>query len=453
VTIDTLPDVALLEIFNFYVDEAWIEGWCTLVHVCRKWRNIVFGSPRRLKLRLYCEARTPVRETLDVWPLLPIVIRVYGYEMWGVDNIIAALEHNDRICQLELIDIPSSQMEKVLAAMQQPFPALTRLELQPRDVNALAVPPSFLGGTSPRLQTLTLDCVLFPGLPKLLMSATHLVRLYLYRIPHSGYISPEALTTCLSVLTRLESLVIRFESPLCRPDWKSRRPPPRTRTLLPALTLLQFRGVSEYLEDLAARIDAPLLDKLVITFFHQLLFDTPQITQFISRTPKFKAHAAEAHVVFSDSHIRVTFPQTLDGALELGISCSQSDWQLSSLAQVCSSSFPQTLIPAVEHLYILKHRSSQLRWQDDIEGSQWLECLNPFASAKGLYVSQEFAPRIAPALQALVGKSVTEMLPTLQNLFLEEPQLSGHAQEAIGQFVAARQLASHPIAVSRWERG
>lgn len=34
VTIDMLPDVALLTVFDFYVD---IEEWQTLVHVCRKW--------------------------------------------------------------------------------------------------------------------------------------------------------------------------------------------------------------------------------------------------------------------------------------------------------------------------------------------------------------------------------------------------------------------------------
>ena len=48
VTIDMLPDVALLEIFDFYEDEIRIEAWHTLVQVCRKWRNLVFGSPRRL---------------------------------------------------------------------------------------------------------------------------------------------------------------------------------------------------------------------------------------------------------------------------------------------------------------------------------------------------------------------------------------------------------------------
>jgi len=127
-TIDVLPDVALLGIFDFYTDEGQVEEWHTLVHVCRRWRIVVFGSPRRLDLRLLCTARTPIREMLDVWPPLPIVVRGDGHGKWGVKNILAALEQNDRICQLHLV--PFLQMEKVIAAMQKPFPELTRLYIR-----------------------------------------------------------------------------------------------------------------------------------------------------------------------------------------------------------------------------------------------------------------------------------------------------------------------------------
>jgi hypothetical protein len=370
-----------------------------------------------------------------------------------MDNILAALERNDRICDLDL-NFPSSSFEEVLAAMQHPFPALTRLTLglQPRDEPVLVDPALFLGGSAPRLRELYLYYIPFPGLPKLLLSATHLVHLQLCNIPHSGYISPEAMVTCLSVLTRLERLTIEFGSPRCRPDQKSQRPPPPTRAVLHVLDWLKFSGVSEYLEVLLARIDAPLLDRLDINLFHQLIFDTSQLAQLISCTSKLKAYN-EAHVDFSDSRVWVRLyqldPQASDGVLELGISCGQSDWQLSSLAQVCS----QALIPIVEHLYI--NGSRQLCWQDDIENSQWLELFHPFTAVKHLYLSSEFAPRIAPALQEFAGERAIEALPTLQNIFLEEPTSgsSGPAQEIIGKFVAARQLASHPtsIAVSRWE--
>jgi hypothetical protein len=48
-----------------------------------------------------------------------------------------------------------------------------------------------------------LDGIPFPGLPKLLLSATHLVQLVLTNIPHSGYFSPEAIVAPLSLCPAL----------------------------------------------------------------------------------------------------------------------------------------------------------------------------------------------------------------------------------------------------------
>ena len=460
VTIVVLPDVALLEIFHFYVDDARnvvnayqekIEAWHTLVHVCRKWRSVVFGSPLRLNLRLHCTESTPVRKTLDVWPILPIVVWSSRNPKWSMDNIVAVLEHNHRIYELDLGHMPDSEFEKVLATMQQPFPALKNLYLSYTDV---VIPASFLGGSALQLQSLIMDGILFPALPKLLLSATHLVHLRLEKIPHSGYIPPETMVSCLSALTRLKFLIIGFKSPQSRPD--RRRPPPPTRTLLPVLTSLRFEGVCKYLDDFLARIDAPLLKELEVAFFHQLIFDTPQLNQFISRTPNLKTHN-EAQMEVYPWHVSVRLPtqsalsQTFVGEVELKVLCQQADWQLSSLAQVCSSFFPQTFISAVEHLYI-KNTATILHWkpEDDIESSQWLEFFHPFIGVKNLYVSSAYTPYIVPALQELFGESGTEALPSLQTLFLEDPPPSGPIQEAIGKIVAARQLADHPVAVSPW---
>ena len=45
VNIEMLPEVALLNIFDFYLVEAHeIEAWHKLAHVCRQWRNIVFTN-------------------------------------------------------------------------------------------------------------------------------------------------------------------------------------------------------------------------------------------------------------------------------------------------------------------------------------------------------------------------------------------------------------------------
>jgi len=446
-TVDILIDDVLLEIFYFLVVEFGIEAdkwWRTLVHVCRKWRNVVFGSPHRLNLRLVCSDRTPVREMPDVWPPLPIAIYHHVRLKSGWDNIIAALERNNRVCQIRLK--LHLQWKKVLDAVQGPFPALTHLTLLSDIEIAPVVPDSFL---APRLQDLRLERVPIPGLPKLLLSATDLGHLTLRRIPHSGYISPEAIVTCLSTLPTLETLYLEFESPRSRPNHQSRRLPPPTRSVLPALIKLYFTGVSEYLEDLVARIDSPLLDCLDIRLFHQLIFDTPQLTQFISRTPTLEVHD-QARVDFSNLDVRVTFPKTSSSYhLTLKVLCRQPEWQLSSMAQICTSIFPRSLIHMVERLYIRGRSYPGFLWQDDIENSQWLELLHPFTAVKDLYLSKKFAPRIARSLQELVGGRTSEVLPTLQSLFLEDLYPRGAFEEAIGKFVAARQLSNQPVAISQ----
>ena len=445
-TIDILPDIVLLDIFESYLEKAWIEQWHTLVHVCKRWRNVVFGSPRRLNLRLCCGTETPVRTSLDVWPLLPIIVLVYSHEGWGgadgEDNIIAALEQNDRICA---ICLPPRLPLAVLAAMQRPFPELTRLELGNGFESFPVLPASFLGGSAPRLQKLTLDGIPFPELPKLLLSTTHLAKLELLRIPYSGYISPEEMVFGLSALTRLERLVIGFRSSQSPPHQKNRRQ--QTRALFPVLAEFWFEGVGEYLEDLVARIDTPLLDNFTITFSCLPIFDTPQLNQFIIRTSKFKTHN-EARVVLADDDIQVKLPQS-DGALCLRILCDRQDLQLSYLVQVCSSFFPQAFMTAVEHLYIL--RDTFWCWTEDIENNRWLELFYPFTAVKVLYISREFVPHVTLALQELVGERVTEVLPVLQGLFLEDTPPPG-VQEAIGRFIASRQLVGRPIAVFRWKR-
>lgn len=124
------------------------------------------------------------------------------------------------------------------------------------------------------------------------------------------------------------------------------------------------------------------------------------------------------------------------------------DWQLSFLAQIRTSYSP--LLSTTENLYTYEHL--QLNWKDGIEITEWLELLPPFTAVKNLYLSRQFVPRIAPAPQELTGGRTAEVLPTLQNLSLEEFRPSEPVQEGIGQFISARQLASQLVAVSLWDR-
>jgi len=71
-------------------------------------------------------------------------------------------------------------------------------------------------------------------------------------------------------------------------------------------------------------------------------------------------------------------------------------------------------------------------------------------AVKNLYLPEEYASLIVPALQGLVEGRTTEVLPALQNIFLKGLKSSGSVQESIGKFVAARQVANHPIGISPW---
>ncbi len=452
IRIDVLPDDVLLEIFDFYVKEhsifltkTEVETWHSLVHVCQRWRSLVFGSPHRLDLQLFCTPRTPSRDILNVWPALPLIIYGSMNLTSGIDNIIIALGHSNRVCEIHLFETETGrgQLENVLGAMQVPFPELTELRLRSRDETPPVIPDSFLGGSAPRLQGLKFNGIPFPGLPNLLSSATHLVDLDLHRIPHSGYISPEAMVALLSVLSSLERLYLQFESPQSRPDLESRRPPPLNRVVIPSLTLFVFKGVSEYLEDLVICIDAPRCHCLEIIFFNQIDFDTPRLAQFISRTPIFRP-LDEAYVQFQNGAVGVELKYNSSHVISrIQIPCREPDWQLSSIAQICNS------LPPVKGLYI-----TGLVWKNDaIENPLWLELLLPFTAVKSLHLHKDLAPVIAATLQELVGARITEVLPCLRNIFVRGCgfELQRPFREHIGQFVAARQLSGHPVTISVWK--
>ena len=459
--IDVLPDNVLLDVFDSYVDPdlpQWgvskneIEAWQLLVHVCRRWRNLVFGSPRRLNLRLFCTPQTPAKDRLDVWPTLPLIVRGIVKSVSAMDNVIAALGRSNCACQVWLSLMVGWQLEKVLAPMQVPFPELTYLYLHSYGETPV-IPNSFLGGSAPCLRYLYLSSIPFPGLPKLLLSATQLVDLLLLDIPHSGYISPKEMVASLTVLPCLEYLSLEFQSPQSRPDWESQSLPPPKRSILPALSYFRFKGVTEYLEQLVACINTPQLDRMDITFFNQIDFDFPRLAQFINITPTLW-ETDEAHVIFYDKLASVglrcpTSKNRIPSSFEIRISCKEPDWQLSSIEQVCNSSLPA--FSMVGDLYI-EQNNSKLVWNENaIENSLWLEVLLPFTAVKNLYLSKKSAPGIEAALQELVGGTMTEVLPSLQNIFVMGLEESGSIRENIGQFINARKLSNRPIAISVWD--
>ena len=452
IRIDVLPDDVLLETFDFYMvlstssgyGETAIEEWQLLVHVCRRWRYLVFGSPRRLNLRLLCTLERPTKDTLDIWPALPLVVDSEGIMdlSLNTDNITTALGQNNRVCKVKL-RLGNRQLEEVLAAMRVSFPELIRIHLVLDKGTPPVIPDSFLGGSAPRLRNFELEGIPFPGLPKLLLSATHLVELSLLNVPHSGYISPKAMVALLSALSSLKELALGFESLQSRPDREIRSLPPPIRSILPALREFYFAGVTEYLEEFVTRIDAPQLVEMHMKFYNQIGFDGQRLAEFIHQTPTLRAHN-EAYVQFGDYYASIEL-RSWPKVLEIGTLYVEPDLQLLFLSQVHNSPLPPP--STVENLYIRRDFGClEPVWKNDIiEKTQWSQLLLPFTAVKNLYLTNEFAPLVGAALQDLIGDKMVEVLPNLENIFVErlEP-----FQENFGQFVARRQLSDHPIAIS-----
>ncbi|KAI0290813.1 hypothetical protein BC826DRAFT_524365 [Russula brevipes] len=134
--------------------------------------------------------------------------------------------------------------------------------------------------------------------------------------------------------------------------------------------------------------------------------------------------------------------------LNLRILCQALDWQLSSLTQFCDSPFLSLF--NLERLEICESSSSGPHWQEDhdVDNIQWLELLHPFTTLKGLSLSKKIAPRVLPPLQELSGERIMDVLPALKSIFLPETSLSRPVKKAFAQFLTARQLSGHPVAVN-----
>ena len=408
--------------------------WKPLTAVCRRWRVIIFASPHFLDLQLECTDRTPTRSSLDIWPPFPIAISCFPSELddEGQDNIIAALEHHDRVIRINLRCFPAT----FSAVTRKPFPVLTDLDLTSYDKIAPVLDEEFIGGSTPHLQRLHLYNIPFPGFRQLALSCSSLSQLTLWRIPIAGYISPDAMVTCLTTLPSLRVLWIGFESPRSRPHRMSLPPP--TRAVLPALIKFGFKGVSEYLEDLVARIDTPNIVGLTINFFMDLMFNIPQLPKFIIRAEGTKS-LSSAEIVFSSSAIQVIFGH----AVYLVIICREPDWQASSMAQVCSQLSP--LLSHVEQLHIREGTPGQARQGNSIDPTQFLELFHPFPATQYLHIYGNLRPLVARALKELTEESATEVLPTLHRLVFRGPSPYGSIQKDIQGFITARQDSTHPV--------
>jgi hypothetical protein len=437
------------------------------VHVCQRWRNIIFASPRQLELYLTCTQRTSVKKNLGFWPVtLPLSLD-YSFFLCRTtpedeDNVVAALDYPSRIHSIGIYGAEAPLMKRVVTAMRKPFPSLTNLDLTCQSPHPIPViPRKFLGGSVPHLQHLRLEYISYPHLPTLLLSARNLVTLILNHIPLNGYI-PEGMAGILATLTGLRTFSISCYDTSPSDQWQS-RPDPPMRSILPALTYFSYNGHSRYLEDFLAQVDMPRVDHVRIEYpMHQIR--ASQLSRFIERTENFKIdQLTRAEVVIYDE----------DPFFALGRPKGKFD-QARLIVQIFDEAHLEIQVQRVVHVlrqlapmffnvdvlyvrgYYVQRQSSEMNITD------WLPLFCTFPAVEVLRLSGGPGVYIASALEDTTADMVTEVLPLLHLIRLVKDPLDNEDEEvdwdfwnestaSMDRFLLLRQFSGCPVTVLSME--
>ncbi len=448
-----LNDDILLEIFNQYRledEESWNHqlGWCKLSHVCRNWRHLIHEFSVHLDMHIVLTNSKLPLDTLAHLPFLPLVIDYRSGDPANDSGILHAIQQRDRIRRI-VLQVPPPTLHKLVVTMDELFPRLDTLSLlsatEPEDGSRLILPRTFL---APDLRHLELSSICLPAGLQLLSSTVSLTILKLTGIHARGYFTPEYLVTQIQHIPQLEELSIGFSIPIPRPrDEGSLLRAPIMPTTLPALRWLKFRGVAAYLENLVARIRAPLLERFNVTLFNQLIFTLPHLFQFISTTEGFR-HPIASVIFNRDAVSFVVGPrdQFSDGIFSLRINSKQLDWQIDSTIQLCGVLAP-LLSVAEELMFVVDERSLPEDWQDAVDDiAVWHGILRPFDGVKKLRIGHPLALELSNALESDNVELVAVLLPELHELRARVE--IGHARNAFAAFIDTRRRAGCPILLS-----
>jgi hypothetical protein len=208
------------------------------------------------------------------------------------------------------------------------------------------------------------------------------------------------------------------------------------------------------LDQLVARINAPLLYEFEMVFLNQGGLDVSQLIEFIGRLEKFKT-LDRAEIFLSNQIVNLMLssqketPAVNCPILAVRSEYDPSEWQFLHLARVDSSFM--TLLSSVERLDIGEDPHSSPVLEDDVENFEWLRLLFPFLAVKDLYLSRVPGLNVVRTLRELDEEGVKVVLPALQRVFLEGLPPSEAMWEAIKPFMVMRQLSGYPVTIGCWE--
>ncbi|KAI0270498.1 hypothetical protein BC834DRAFT_518082 [Gloeopeniophorella convolvens] len=228
-----IPDELLVEIFDIYRpnytpfppavsraadEETLLPWWYTLIRVCRRWYRVVRHAKCRLNLALRCTRHALLGEMLLFAPLeFPVFLDfrwlAHGYvRRKDANGVARILQHPERLRGVALDAYPLT-LSNMLASMVRPVPQLETLHL--RKIGSKAAtshfPSNFLGGSAPKLTSLSLSGIapLGPASWNWLASATSLTSLDLARVEYTL----ERVKVCLRGMPLLERLSLDFVDP------------------------------------------------------------------------------------------------------------------------------------------------------------------------------------------------------------------------------------------------
>ena len=448
VTIEELSDKVLLKIFRYFLYTS-PRHWIRLVHICHKWRRVVFEAQRPLPLRLFCTYGTPVLKTLDCWPALPIVVEYGGSPALGPptpedeDNIVAALKRSERVTSITLT-VTGSLLTK-LSTLEGPFSKLEDLVLLSRDNVRRYLPSTFLWG--PRLRRLHSTSIAFPAILQLLSSSSNLVDLLLHDVLNISHFSLETLAKSLSGMSQLRSLSLHLP-----PAFTYRAPPPPSKEcfVLPALTHLDFRGMSCYLEILVAIIDARRLEDIEITLLDNPVFRHLNLREFIDRMETHKS-PSRTHILFSEDAISISLMRpAAPTCLRLQLVCKPLSMQLYFMDRICVDI--STFLLNVRGLRISVTRPEWAEWQKRHYLERWVEILGSFSRVTRLRLDAKHLTNVMHTLLALERRP-NIVLPALHKIYI--PQAMHHATltKSVMSLITSRHLSGHAITVEYEQSG
>ncbi|KAI0263922.1 hypothetical protein BC834DRAFT_281687 [Gloeopeniophorella convolvens] len=437
IMINTLPDDALLEVFDWFrifrLKESkrvepyqWEQRWYTLAHVCHRWRQVIFASPRRLGLRYYVSHGSPVSEILRHSHQFPLILD-YSYRtddgddprwLWpseSVDDITLALAHLDRIKHITLEVGSVRQLHHILNMTAGPAQQLEVLSIE-STCGPIWFPGTILSGHAPALLNLKLSGVITPlPLSPCLIS----LDLMMIGIDYMDALIFSNFFESVRAMSQLRDLSLMFredEAYMVNEDCLI--PPSGTRASLSSLHEVNFSGPTILLEALASRIDAPNLSKVWLQFYraceHVLV---PSLSRFICNifSPPFPT---DLKLCLSRNNAYIQAGPGLTCYWDCCHGWEDHSDALTVPVSVLCRSLVQVL-SLVTSLRIADYGTPRwtpedgTHWADD--EVEWRDILVSFPGVVELQLDDGFKPTVAKALQEPDGRV---LLPKLQKVQL-----------------------------------